>query len=155
MKTLCPDDQALADYVSASLAQNEKTALENHISGCKSCLEKLSLAMKADTLYKKGGLVPASQEAILKAQRIARPRQKTNKNLWLFGALLAFVLSFLFPRYFLQCLVVTILLGVKWIIESENMRTFILVIDSWRRHEHKHDEEIIQRLKDRNSSVFK
>ena len=149
MKTLCPDDEKLSNYVSGGLTKEEKITVENHISGCKTCLEKLSLAFKADTLYKEGRLAPPSQEAIVKAQRIAKPKQKTKKNLWLFSAIAAFALSFLFPRYFLQCLTATILLGIKWILESENMRTLILVIDSWRRHEHARDDEISQRLKDR------
>lgn len=148
-----PADDKLADYLAGSLSAAEAASIEKHASGCKECLAKISLAIKADGLFKDNQLPPASAPALKKAAQItaqAKTRAKARrKNLWLLATIAAFGLSFVFPRYFLQCLAAAILLGIKWIMESENMRTLILVLDSWRRHQHDHDEEISQRLKDR------
>lgn len=150
---LCPDDAALEDYVSGGLSADETPGIERHISTCKTCLDKLSLAFTADRLYKEGRLPPASPTSVERAKRIAATKKRRaglKRNVWFAAAAAAFLCSFLFPRYFLQCLTAAILLGIKWIAESENARTLILVLDSWRRHEHKDDEEISQKLKDRN-----
>lgn len=154
----CPDENALADYMAGGLSLSDSADIEKHISGCKICLAKISIALKAGALYKEGKL-PAVPQAVTErtkemlAEQIKPQSAKhaKNQNLWLLAALAAFIMSFVFPRYFLQCLVATILLGIKWIAESEKMRTLILVLDSWRRHEHTHDEEISQRLKDRGN----
>ena len=74
------------------------------------------------------------------------------KNLFLAGAIIFFIISFLLPKYFMQCLVVTLVLGMRWAFESENGRTFIMVLDSWRRHSHDEDDKISKRLKDRFKS---
>ncbi len=157
----CPNDNILADYAAGGLPRDEINSLERHISGCKACLQKISIALKAEALHKEGGLTGPAPETIQKAlKRLGLGNTKnTNagfiktkkRQFWFLAAMAAFVLSFVFPKYFLQCLVMTILLGLKWIMESENMRTLILVIDSWRRHQHNQDEEIIKRLTDRNT----
>ena len=138
----CPDNKILADYMAGNLSGMDAANIETHASNCKDCLWKISNALKADTLYKEGKLPPASSKNVIK-------KPGRSKNLWLIAAIIAFIASFIFKRYFLQCLVATILLGIKWIIESENMRTMILVLDSWRRHEHHNDDEINRRISDR------
>lgn len=139
---LCPGDKILADYIAGNLPGQETAEIEGHASGCKDCLWKISNALKADTLYKEGKLPAVPSKNVIK-----KPRKNT--NLWLIAAIIAFIASFVFKRYFLQCLVATILLGIKWIAESENMRTLILVLDSWRRHERRNDDEIKRRVSDR------
>jgi len=132
----CPAGETLADYIAGGLSATEKQAIEKHASECKACLWKISTALKASALHN-------NKEATM------RPVKR--HNLWLLLTIIAFTSSFLFPRYFLQCLVATILLGIKWITDGENMRTFILVLDSWRKHEHGHDDDISKRLKERNN----
>ncbi len=78
--------------------------------------------------------------------------RKTKKNLFFGGAVVFFGLSFFIPKYFMQFLVVTLVLGMRWAFESEGGRTLIMVIDSWRRHSHDDNDEISQRLKDRFKS---
>ena len=151
----CHESERLADYAAGNMSPAEKERFEAHIAGCSACLECLSLSARADSLFKTIRMAPASSGALAKAKAIAarpgKPRRNVRKRLWLLATIIAFATSFVFPRYFLQCLVATILLGVKWIMESENMRTIILVLDSWRRHEHSRDEEISERLKDRGN----
>jgi len=149
----CPESGRLADYAAGNMSPAEKEAFEKHIAGCSACLECLSLSAKADSLFKAIRMAPASAGTIAKAEAIAagpaKARRNIRRRLWLVAAIVAFAASFVFPRYFLQCLVATILLGVKWIMESENMRTMILVLDSWRRHDSGRNEEISGRLKGR------
>lgn len=54
-------------------------------------------------------------------------RQKLLLGLWAAIGLSAFVLSFMFPRYFLQCLTVTVLAGCKWIVDQRALKAQILV----------------------------
>lgn len=155
----CPNNNMLADYMAGRPIGRKD--MEKHISGCKSCLARVSSALKTGTLYEESKL-PAAEPAItertkemLSKQIRPVPKHGKTRNLWLIAAIMAFIASFAFPRYFLQCLVATILLGIKWIMESENMRTMILVLDSWRKHEHNRDNEINQRLNDRNNTLIK
>ncbi|OIO78900.1 MAG: hypothetical protein COW11_05880 [Candidatus Omnitrophica bacterium CG12_big_fil_rev_8_21_14_0_65_43_15] len=155
----CPNDNILADYIAGNPAN--KKDIEKHLSDCKACLEKVSSALKIGTLYNENKL-PAAEPAITEKtkemlSKQIRPVSKhgKNKNLWLAATIIAFITSFIFPRYFLQCLVATILLGIKWIAESENIRTMILVLDSWRKHENSRDDEIAHRLNKRNNTLLK
>lgn len=156
----CPNGNMLADYIAGSLSN--KKDMEKHISGCKECLAKISAALKAGALYAEDKIPQAPQSATERTKEIVSRQTKLPparrgkyRNLWLLATIIAFITSFLFPRYFLQCLVATILLGVKWIMESENMRTLILVLDSWRRHEHNNDEKITRRLRGGNNTILK
>jgi|GEM_PF-625911 len=165
----CPTDQMLADYISGGLSQQDKACVEKHASGCKACLDKISFALKAETLFEENKFPDVSEPTIEKTikslQLNKTPNQETNKltqgpakrknqkNIWLLATIGAFGLSFVFPRYFLQCLTATIILGIKWIAESENMRTLILVLDSWRKHQHNDDNEISERLTKRNNNI--
>jgi hypothetical protein len=136
----CPADNVLTDYIGGGLSTDERHNLEKHAAGCKTCLWKISTALKAGGLHN---------------NKEARIQPVKKQNLWLLLTIIAFTSSFLFPRYFLQCLVATILLGIKWITDGENMRTLVLVIDSWRKHEHSRDEDISERLKERNNLMPK
>lgn len=154
---LCPDEATMANYICANMAADEKNAIENHMANCQTCLVRLKDAYKAQSLYKEGKLPCVPESLLQKSKAIAKTKRRTSpkgirKNLWLIATCVAFVLSFVFPKYFMQCLVITVLFGIKWIVESENVRTLILVLDSWRRHSHEGDEEITRRLSDRHKS---
>ena len=41
MKTLCPDEEMLADYLEGRLSDEERSQMEEHLSACKGCLEEL------------------------------------------------------------------------------------------------------------------
>ena len=148
----CPDETTLAAYSNGVLSKPEEEKIEGHVADCYFCLENLRTAYLGDKLYREGNLPDSDERIINKAKGIAK--LKTNnkhlkRNLWLFGTVLAFALSFIFPRYFVQFLVAAPILGLKWVFESENARTLIMVLDSWRRHSHKKDEEIKDRIKNR------
>lgn len=44
MKTLCPDEEALADYILGRVADDDKSGLESHLSDCELCLEEFMTA---------------------------------------------------------------------------------------------------------------
>lgn len=46
---------------------------------------------------------------------------------WLCLSLGGFGLSFVFPRYFMQCLALAILAGFKWVLDRRSLRTHILI----------------------------
>ena len=75
------------------------------------------------------------------------------KNLWLFGAIAAFLLSFFVPRYFVQFLVATILLGAKWIFESVNARILIMIYEAWQKGGEKEASKILNSFGDRLNRV--
>jgi hypothetical protein len=53
--------------------------------------------------------------------------QRWSNALWLGAAVGAFVLSFVFPKYFVQCLVVALICACKWIVEHRATKTQILI----------------------------
>lgn len=71
------------------------------------------------------------------------------KGSWLVGALLTFALSFVFPRYFLQFLILTAILGGKWIFDTASTRTLIMIYDAWRRRDREEQDKIAEKLKER------
>ena len=157
----CLDEEVLLDYLERKLGGQERKDVEEHLSQCDFCLSQLNLAFEAkkSNICNIGGKVPSGLvkkvKALLKNDKNTIGRgggSRMKKNLFLAGAIIFFIISFLLPRYFMQCLVVTLVLGIRWVFESENGRTFIMVLDSWRRHSHDEDDEISNRLKDRFKS---
>jgi hypothetical protein len=61
------------------------------------------------------------------------------KNAWLIGAAIAFALSFVFSRYFLQFLILTLLLGIKWIASSGGSKNVIMIYEALRHREKESD----------------
>ena len=51
------------------------------------------------------------EELIKKAQALVKPGKRP--NLFLAGAIVFFIASFFIPEYFFQCLVVTLILGLR------------------------------------------
>ena len=59
-------------------------------------------------------------------------------GVWLGGAVITFMLSFLFRRFFLQFLVVALLFGVKWIVDQKAMRTQVLIYKALKESDREH-----------------
>ncbi len=53
--------------------------------------------------------------------------QRVWNALWLSAAIAAFAMSFVFPRYFFQYVALTVLFGVKWIVDQRATKTQILI----------------------------
>ena len=98
---------------------------------------------------KRAKFEPVPKELISKTKsRLGIPKARPKiGSCALVGAVIAFVFSFVFPKYFMQCLVITLILGIRWALSSEGGRTLIMVLDSWRHHSQEKDEEIHHRLR--------
>ncbi len=133
----CPDEAALIAYLSGTLNEVQARAVEEHIAACHLCLENVRAGYIGDKLYGEKGLSASSDKLIRKAKGVAKMKGKRTlqRNLWLVGTVLAFSLSFTVPKYFAQFLVAALILGLKWVSESEGIRTLIVSMDAKRRHE--------------------
>ncbi|MBL7157289.1 MAG: zf-HC2 domain-containing protein [Candidatus Omnitrophica bacterium] len=142
MKNLgtCLGDVEINDYLSGSLSEEKKAEMERHLKDCGGCLEKLAFAYK--TVEEFSGKKHKGEKSM---------KSMWKKNLWLFGAILTFTLSFLAPRYFIQLLVATILMGTKWIFDSVNARILIMIYDAWKKGGEKEASNIFRNLDDRFS----
>ena len=54
-------------------------------------------------------------------------RQKWVNLFWSLLTVSAFMLSFILRRYFMQCLAISVLAGIRWIVEMRAMKTQILI----------------------------
>ncbi len=133
----CPDEATLTAYLSGTLDEAQARAVEEHAAACHLCLENVRAGYIGDKLYSEKGLPVSNDRLIRKAKGVAKMKGKRTlqRNLWLVGTVLAFSLSFTVPKYFAQFLVAALILGLKWVSESEGIRTLIVSMDAKRRHE--------------------
>lgn len=112
-----PSASDLAEYLGGTLPPDRRSRVAAHIASCPDCL----------------AAVAAAHEAVSRPAEGSGPRARKRRGwsgLYLAGALGAFVLSFLLPRYFVQFLVATVILALKWIIDAKSTRTLIAVHDA-------------------------
>lgn len=134
-KTLnCPDEGVLIDYISSA---PKAEGVEPHIADCPWCLEQILIAYEAgqaqpsferppqDIVKRAKDIVPVKSSSQARTRALKR-------NLWLLATIVAFALSFIFPPHFLQFLAAALILGIKWVAESEQLRTLIITLDARR-----------------------
>lgn len=129
----------------------EEEILENEIPA--------GLAKKAKGLMKgsaQTALCPHCGKAITPFKRpIAR--QKWINLFWLLMMAGSFALSFVFPRYFMQFLAVTVLAGVQWAVEMRASKTQIMIyraLSDGEKHEHRLREfQEKESLKNRDGGI--
>ena len=112
----CPEEHKLNGYLNNSLDPIEHSQIEDHIKNCRYCLYRIAEAARAV----KGDLTLKKILAALLA--IHR-----GGNIWITVSMVSFTLSFIFPRHFVQFLVVTIIFGLKWIVDNKNTKTLITI----------------------------
>lgn len=166
----CLSDLELADYASGVLNEAQKSAIEKHIADCFLCLDKLVSSYDGEKLLKKRKIKEPPKEITWKAKNIGRfgdkfPKTKKSKaterpvkkwlpknlrkNKWLIASIIAFVLSFAFPRVFLQFLLAAGILGGRWIFDSENKKILIMIYNAWKKGGGKEASKMLEALKDR------
>lgn len=139
----CPDEATLAAFLSGKLKKTGMRPIEEHVAGCPICLENVRAGYLSERLYSEKDLPEANTEIIRKAKGIAKMdsrKKRIQTGFWLAAAIAAFTLSFTVPKYFAQFLVAALILGFKWVSESESIRTLIVAMDAKRRHENKEEE---------------
>lgn len=138
----CPDEATLTAYLGGSMTAWERERAEEHVASCHICLENIRAGHLSDKLYGEKTLPESNDRLIHKAKGIAKMKSNRviQRNLWLAATILAFSLSFTVPKYFAQFLVAALILGLKWVSESESVRTLIIAMDAKRRHEQSREE---------------
>ena len=140
----CLSEVELNDYLAGALSPEKRTEAESHLARCGICLEKLVFAYQTVEEFEK------TKKSLPSGRKGAKPMKPDRKrNLWLFGAIIAFALSFFVSRYFVQLLVATILMGTKWIFDSVNARILIMIYDAWKHGGESEASKILGKLKDR------
>lgn len=135
---LCLTDTDLNAYLSGTLSAEKKAEAEGHLASCRGCLEKVVFAYQTVEEFNKA------------KQRGEKPMKSGwKKNLWLISAIITFTLSFFVPRYFVQLLVATILMAIKWIFDSVNARILIMIYDAWKHGGETEASKVLGKLKDR------
>jgi hypothetical protein len=135
---LCVSELELNDYLSGVLSDRRKAEIEKHLAECAPCMDKLVFAYEAVRDFEG-----------TKQKGVKDMPSRWKRNLWLFGAILAFTLSFFVSRYFVQLLVATILMGSKWIFDSMNARILIMIYDAWKKGGADEASKILQNLNSR------
>jgi len=107
LPNICPTEEKLSAFSDGLCQKQEENTIREHVMACKDCLEALSLAQEARKKFNKTNTLP-------------------KKHLFLVLAVASFGLSFVIPRYFLQFLAITLILGFKWAIDTSATRTIIM-----------------------------
>jgi len=124
-------DLELADYLADILPVKDRARIEAHVAECGECLARIASAHESVKEFRKGA--KSGKGGIM------------NKiNLYLVFAILTFLLSFAMPRYFIQLLVVTVLLGIKWIVDSKTTKMLVMIYEAWKNGSEKEASRILE-----------
>ncbi|MFH1394721.1 MAG: zf-HC2 domain-containing protein [Candidatus Omnitrophota bacterium] len=111
---ICPTENLLSEYISGVLPFKTALLIERHLASCAKCRLLISETHSV-----------AKQSDPLKALSLLRAC--ICRNFCLIGAVFSLGASFIFHKYFMQFLIVTLLLGTKWITASKAVQTFITI----------------------------
>lgn len=125
----------LADFLADSLSAGDRQHVEEHLAYCSECLTKVVSAY--ESVEESGKGQPTKKERVHFMKKI---------NIYLTLAILTFILSFLFPRYFIQLLVATLLLGIKWIVDSKSTKMLIMIYEAWKKGGEKEASRILKSM---------
>ncbi|MEA3328469.1 MAG: hypothetical protein U9Q08_01830 [Candidatus Omnitrophota bacterium] len=139
----CPSEADLTAYLHGTISEQKSEKISQHISQCLFCLEAIEQTSRQDMSIREPG---PPRQVIERAKAIAKTQgsggfYRLKKHLWLIGAVIAFGLSFILSKYFFQFLILTLILGIKWALDTANTRTLIMVNDAWHKHRNKDDQE--------------
>ncbi|MBI4974684.1 MAG: hypothetical protein HZA30_04625 [Candidatus Omnitrophica bacterium] len=130
-----PTEAELAGFLGRSLSDKGKEVVELHIASCPECLERIVSAHESVEEFRKGGLAKKGK---------ANPMKKI--NFYLVLAIISFLLSFTVPQYFVQFLLATLLLGIKWIVDSKSTKMLIMIYEAWKKGGEKEASHILETL---------
>lgn len=112
----CISFEKLYDYINGISPIGMRKGVESHLAKCYHCLDVMISIHSGikDSYYKR--------RWVLKKE-----------VLFLIMAVICFLSSFIFSRFFLQFLTATIILGIKWIVDSKSSRMLIMIYEAWKR----------------------
>lgn len=127
-----PTETELADFLGGTLAPEDRERVDEHIASCADCLKTIVSAHEA---------VNGKKAATNRKDNIMK-----KINIYLVLAILSFILSFTMPRYFMQFLVATLLLGIKWVADSKSTKMLVMIYEAWRSGGEKEVSKIIEKF---------
>jgi len=130
----------LANYLAGRFSHKEREAVERHLSLCDECLMDLVSAHEALTDPR--------------AKKEKKGRHMKKPNIYLILTIIAFCLSFTLPRYFIQLLVATLILGIKWIADSKSTRMLVMIYEAWKRGGEKEASRILETIESGSKKRF-
>ena len=136
-----PTNVMLADYLDNLLSRDDRGRVEAHAAVCGECRDKMVCAY---------GSVRSFRKSSSTGKRKARPMGRI--NLYLVLAVVSFALSFALPRFFLQLLVATLLLGAKWITDSKTTKMLVMIHEAWKNGGEREASEVIRRFDQKTGS---
>jgi len=134
----CPEIARLCDYARGALDPKARGAVEEHISECYGCLD---------------AIVSIHDGALYKGPKKGGSRLK-KENMFLMLAIVCFLASFVFSRYFFQFLTATAILGVKWVVEGKTNKLLITIHDAWRKGGDREAGKAISEIEERGRIKF-
>lgn len=143
----CPTELELSDFLEKRLSREKENFLLEHIANCSHCLSLLELGQRA----KEKAEIGISPEMIVRAKNLAKRghTKKISNFKWPTLALISFILSFVFAKYFMQFLILAVIFSLKWVFDTASTRTLIMVYQAWRRKDKGTAQRIIQDFQDR------
>ncbi|MBP7055833.1 MAG: zf-HC2 domain-containing protein [Candidatus Omnitrophica bacterium] len=141
LTTIHPLESELADFLSGASSASERSRLESHIASCEDCLAKVISAHET--------VKSCDTDRVRDKERVTK-----KMNIYLAFAVISFITSFAVPRYFIQFLVATLLLGFKWITDSKSTKMLVMIYEAWKSGGEKEASRIIQNLDQKNKIRF-
>ena len=136
----CLGELTLHHYLEKKSDPRERERVEKHLLLCYDCLQTIAEVSKAKTMFEKGKLKSWS----LPKEKKLSPRRK--RRGWLVATFIAFACSFFFHRYFIQFSVATLLLGIKWIVETRTTKTLIAIQEAYKRGDRQTAADLLEKL---------
>lgn len=116
-----PAETDLSDYLSNILTYDDKVRIESHIASCSECLAIIVSAYDSVKIFDEEGRAKRRRVDFIK-----------KFDFYLVLAVLSFALSFALPGYFIQFLVATLLLGIKWVVDAKSTRMLVMIHEAWK-----------------------
>lgn len=142
-KGIHPQELELAEYLACETAQPEAKSISAHLASCDECLGKIVSAYDAVTEFGKD-----------KHQDKKGRKNMKNIPIYLILAVICFSLSFAIPRYFIQLLVATLLLGIKWIVDAKSTKMLVMVYEAWKKDGDKGASRVLETMDAVNKKRF-
>ena len=130
-----PAEADLAAYLSKSLSGKEMARREEHLASCAECLEAAVAAY--DSVRDFTPAAPHKKKRTSVMKKI---------NPYLILAVIAFSLSFVTPRYFIQLLVATLILGIKWVVDAKSTKMLVMIYEAWKTGGEREASRILETL---------
>ncbi len=151
----CLSELQIHQYLERQMNPANRQKVEQHLVECYDCLEKVAEVSKAKSQFEKGQIPKPPHDSSRWLKRL-RPQLSLRKGAtsrsrrrpwgWLAVTVCAFTCSFIFPRYFAQFLVATLLFGIKWIVETRTTKTLIAIQEAYKRGDRQTAADLLEKL---------